>query len=165
MGRLGWCAHGDVAPWISDAWSTHTSQHLFDPYSFSHIQHGIIFFLILTALRVPPRYRIWAALLLESGWEVLENTPLVIERYRAVTASLEYFGDSVANSAGDLLCALAGYLIAARISPKIAVAILLSIEIAMVLSIRDSLSLNILMLLAPLDAIREWQHAPHLLKG
>lgn len=157
IGRVPWCAAMDPALWISDAWSSHTSQHLLDPYSFSHFQHGVIFFAALSLLRVQPRYSIWIALLIESAWELLENSPLIIDRYRTATAALDYYGDSVVNSVGDLLSALGGYLAASLLSWRITLLIYAALEIGMLIFIKDSLTLNVIMLIHPLDWIKTWQ--------
>ncbi len=160
MGRVVWCRCGSSALWAGDIWSEHTSQHLLDPYSFSHYQHGLVFYAFLWWL-LRGRVGLWGrgglAILLEAGWEVLENSPLVIERYRAGTISADYSGDSILNSLGDLLCCGAGYVTAAWVPAVASVALFLVIEVAMVVLLRDSLLLNVLMLLAPSEAVRTWQ--------
>jgi len=160
LGRVPWCSCGSSALWVGGIWSEHTSQHLLDPYSFSHYQHGLLFYGFLWwCLRT--RVGVWErgvlALLLEAGWEVLENTPLVIDRYRAGTISADYMGDSILNSMGDLACCAAGYLTAAGIPALASLALFLVIEVSMVIWLRDSLLLNVWMLLAPNQAIRTWQ--------
>jgi len=160
MGRIAWCGCGSWSLWAGDIWSRHTSQHLLDPYSFSHYQHGLVFYALLWWL-LRGRVGVWGrgglAIVLEAGWEILENSPLVIERYRAGTISADYTGDAILNSMGDLLCCGAGYLTAAWAPAWASVALFLVIEGAMVLLLRDSLLLNVLMLLAPNAAIRAWQ--------
>jgi hypothetical protein len=160
LGRIPWCICHGFELWKGEAWSSHTSQHLFDPYSFSHVQHGLLFFLVLWLLKVAPARGIWIALFVELGWEVLENTSLIIDRYRAATASLDYFGDSIGNSVGDLISCLAGFLVAARYSWKWSLALYIGIEIVMLLAIRDCLTLNVLMLLYPIEPIKQWQVRP-----
>lgn len=160
LGRIPWCSCGSGALWVGGIWSEHTSQHLLDPYSFSHYQHGLVFYGFLWwCLR--GRIGVWErgllALLLEAGWEVLENTPLVIDRYRAGTISADYTGDSILNSMGDLACCAAGYLTAAWIPAQGSLVLFLVIEVTMVLWLRDSLLLNVWMLLAPNQAVRTWQ--------
>lgn len=159
LGRVWWCGCGSAVPWAWDVNSQHNSQHLCDPYFFSHLQHGLLLFLLLlpVASVAGPRWRWFAALLIEAGWEVLENTPLVIERYRAGTISLDYYGDSIANSLSDLTACAAGYLLARCVGRRWVLVVFVAIELAMIVLIRDSLLLNILMLLYPLDAVRGWQ--------
>lgn len=159
MGRVWWCGCGSPVPWSFDVWSRHNSQHLVDPYSLSHFLHGLAFYLLLFPLArwVPLRARFLVAFGLEAGWEVLENTPMVIERYREVTMSLDYYGDSIVNSIGDLLCFLPGWWLAARARVPVSVVTYVSVELLTALWIRDGLLLNVIMLLWPLDAIRTWQ--------
>ncbi|MDO8649280.1 MAG: DUF2585 family protein [Candidatus Peregrinibacteria bacterium] len=158
MGRIPWCECG-FGLLETSAWSTSTSQHFVDPYTLSHILHGLIFYAVLNLFRkrIPLQYRLLIALGIEVGWEVLENSPIIIERYRAQTASLEYFGDSILNSLGDVLSALVGFWMAHRFSWKWTLGLLIVIEFAMLWAIRDNLTLNIIMLLTPIQAIKEWQ--------
>lgn len=160
MGRLPWCSCG-FGIWTWSAWSSETSQHLGDPYSFSHVLHGIIFFWILffAAKRIPLRWKFMIALLVEVAWEILENSPLIINRYRAATASLDYFGDSILNSVGDVGFCLLGFWLATKLPWKWTLALVIAIELIMLWTIRDNLTLNIVMLLSPVAAIREWQLA------
>ena len=145
--------------WTWSAWSSETSQNFGDPYSFSHILHGIIFFWILTAIarRAPLEWKFIGAMLIEIGWEILENSPLIINRYRATTASLDYYGDSILNSLGDIAFCMLGFWLAWRMPWKWTLATLVGIELIMLVTIRDNLTLNILMLLTPVSAIRDWQ--------
>lgn len=159
LGQPWWCSCGSwkVASW--DIWSSHNSQHLFDPYSFSHFLHGVIFCLVFRGLlkrSSTSMLFIWA-MCLEGLWEIAENTPWIINRYREATISLDYFGDSIANSLVDLCCCALGFLLSERIPRLVAVTMIVVIELSMVFWIRDSLFLNILMLIYPVDAIREWQ--------
>ena len=158
MGRIAWCKCG-FGLWTSHAWSNETSQMLADPYSFTHVIHGIIFYFVLRYLMpsIPLHARLLAAMVIEVGWEVLENTPFTINRYRAGTASLDYEGDSVLNSLGDILSALAGFCLAARLSWKWILAMVVAIELILLITIRDNLTLNIIMLLYPIEAIKRWQ--------
>lgn len=160
LGRIGWCRCGSPAPWSGDIWSSHNSQHLLDPYSFSHFQHGLVFYALLWLLarrRLAVGARGVLALLLEAGWEVLENTPLVIDRYRTGTISLDYTGDAILNSMGDLLSCGSGYVLAAVAPPLASAFVFLAIEATMLAVLRDSLLLNVWMLLAPSEAVRRWQ--------
>lgn len=154
LSREFFCECGEFLFWVADPNSPHTSQHLFDPYSFSHFQHGLVFFLILGALKIP---KIEWAILIESLWEFAENTPLVINRYRTATIALGYTGDSITNSIFDVLCCAAGFYLAKKINWKFSLVIYLVIEIGMLIAYKDSLILNVIMLLIPLDVIKEWQ--------
>lgn len=161
MGRLPWGPDGRFGWWEGNIWSSEQSQRFADPYVFSHLTHGFLFYwlLWLVARRVPVSTRFLGAVLLEASWEILENSPLIIDRYRAVTISLGYVGDSVLNSMSDLLMAGLGFLLASRLPWKVSVAIVLAMEIGTAWWVRDNLTLNIIMLTWPIDAIRAWQSA------
>lgn len=152
-GRFGW--------WDGDIWSSENSQRVADAYSFSHIVHGILFFglLWLVARRLPLSYRFAIALLLEAGWEVLENSPLIINRYREATIALGYVGDSVLNSCSDIAMMALGFWFASRARIWISVAAVLAMEIFCLLWVRDNLTLNVIMLIHPIDALKAWQSA------
>jgi hypothetical protein len=152
-----WCKYG-LGFWTG-AWTNCTSQHLLDPYTFSHVLHGIIFywFLWFIAPNVAIQWRMIWAMTIEVGWELLENSPWVIERYRQQTASLDYTGDSIINSLGDLLATAAGFYVASRVSWKAAVVIYIAFELGMLWVARDNLTLNVLMLFFPLEAVKQWQ--------
>jgi hypothetical protein len=156
-GRPAWCKSG-FGFW-SAAWSDCASQHLFDPYSLTHVLHGIIFFWLLRPLasRMDLRWRLIAALVLEIGWELLENSPWVIERYRQDTASLDYTGDSIVNSLCDTIAAIVGFVFASRATWKIALAAFIVVELGLAYFVRDNLTLNVFMLFFPLDSLKEWQ--------
>ena len=158
-GRIWWCESGDLALWISSHSSSHTSQHLFDPYTFSHLLHGLIFYglLHLVAPRLHVSWRLFVAVLIETGWELLENSPVIIERYRKATASLGYTGDSIANSVMDILACVVGFVVARYIGWKGSVVIVVLTELIMLALIRDNLTLNIVMLIYPIQAIKSWQ--------
>jgi uncharacterized membrane protein YiaA len=132
---------------------------LFDWYSASHIVHGILFYAILwwLARRRPVEQRFLAALMIETIWEVLENTPMVIDRYRAATASLGYTGDSALNSLSDIGMMALGFLAARRLPLWATLALVAALELVPLAAIRDNLTLNVLMLLAPIEAIKVWQ--------
>ncbi len=152
-GHFGW--------WEGNIWSSENSQRVADPYSFSHIVHGILFYagLWLVARKLQPRLRLMIALAIESGWEMLENSPIIIERYRAATISLGYDGDSVLNSMSDILMMCLGFFLASRLQPRYAFIAVLAMELGCAFCIRDNLILNIIMLIHPNDAIRHWQMA------
>ncbi len=159
MGRLPLGPDGRFGWWEGSIWSSEQSQRLADPYSFSHVEHGLLFYAVLwlVARRAPVGYRFLAAVLLEAGWEILENSPLIINRYREVTISLGYVGDSVLNSLSDILMMCLGYLLATRSRAWASCVLVAVIEIGMLLWVRDSLMLNIIMLVHPIDAIKTWQ--------
>jgi len=159
MGRVVWCTEGDLSPISFDTWSTHNSQHLLDAYSFSHFQHGLVFFaaLVLLGRERWQGARFVVATVLEAAWEVLENTSWIIDKYRENTVSLDYFGDSIANSLSDLACCGLGYIVARRLPWWGTLLLFVGIELAMVFAIKDSLLLNVLMLVYPLDAVKAWQ--------
>lgn len=160
MGRLWWCKHGDAAIYVHEAWnSSHTSQHFFDPYTFTHVLHGVLFFWIAGLVFSEAR-RNWAlpfSIVAECAWEILENSNYVIDRYRENTASLDYFGDSIGNAFGDVLACALGFVVATRLGWWRSLIFFLAVEAVLLLWIKDGLLLNILMLLYPLDSIKQWQ--------
>ena len=159
QGRVWWCQVGDYSPWSGEVWSAHNSQHLFDPYTFTHILHGVLFYWLTFLIfgRMPIVWRLLIALSVECAWEFVENTDAVINRYREATISLDYFGDSIINSFGDILSFAAGFFIAHKLKLWLSLAFFLLVEIILLFWIRDSLILNIIMLIYPLDAIKKWQ--------
>ena len=158
-GRLIICACNRILLWVGDTCSSYNSQQLFDPYSFTHILHGFLFFWLIALFgrRIAPAWQVWIAISLEAAWEVLENTSFVIDRYRTETAALGYQGDTILNSFGDLLCALVGFLVARRLGWRRSVIVFLVIEAVLIVWIHDSLLLEILMLIHPIEAIKVWQ--------
>ncbi len=159
MGRAWWCACGSPVPWSWDIWSSHNSQHLLDPYSLTHVLHGVILFYLLGAFlpRISTNRRFLIALIIESGWELLENSPLIIERYRSVTISLDYYGDSIANSISDILACGIGYLFAQKLGWRWSLALVVAFELFLLVTIRDCLALNVIMLVQPIEAVKQWQ--------
>jgi Protein of unknown function (DUF2585) len=159
MGRKIWGIGGQPGIWAGDVNSEHNSQYLTDPYSFSHLTHGILLYGLLwtVARKLPRGARAVIAIALEAGWEVLENTNMVIERYRATTISLHYYGDSVMNSMCDILTCVVGFMIAAILPTRVTIVAVFVLEIGLALWIRDGLLLNIVMLIHPIPAIRSWQ--------
>jgi len=161
LGRSPLGPDGTFGFWEGDIWSDGCSQRVADAYSFSHIGHGIIFFafLWLVARRIPVGGRYLIAVLIEAGWELLENSPLIINRYREATMALGYSGDSVLNSVSDLLMMSLGFFLAWRLPVWAGVLLLVGMEIGCALWVRDNLTLNVIMLIHPIDAIKEWQMA------
>ncbi len=161
MGRQWWCDCGGYVPWSWTVQSSHNSQHLIDPYFFTHVLHGMIFFAVLKVLlpRLDAGTRFLIAVIIESAWEILENSPMIIERYRAATISLNYYGDSIANSICDVLACVLGYWLASRIGWRWSILFFVTVELVLMATIRDSLTLNVLMLVYPIEAIKQWQSA------
>ena len=159
IGQPLWCKCGGLSPWSWDIWSSHNSQHLVDPYFFTHVLHGVVLCGLLYWLprRVSEPSRFLTAVILEAGWEILENSPTIIERYRAATISKDYFGDSIINSGGDLIACIIGYLLARQLGFRRSMVFFLLTELILLLTIRDSLLLNVLMLVWPIEAIKRWQ--------
>ena len=159
MGRNPICTCGTVDLWVGLRDSPKTSQMLADWYSLSHIVHGLLFYagLWLVARRWPAEWRFVVALLIEASWEVTENTPFVIDRYRETTAALGYTGDSVINSLSDILMMCFGFLLARKLPVWAALALLIVLEVVPLFVIRDNLALNIWNLLAPNPAVAAWQ--------
>jgi uncharacterized membrane protein YjdF len=159
MGRTPLCTCGDIRLWAGDVHSPDNSQQIADWYSPSHVIHGFLFFLVLQWLlpRVTAGWRLAIAVALESGWEILENSPLIIERYRQATIAIGYTGDSILNSVSDIAMMTAGFLLAGRLGTLRTLLLALALELLTLAVIRDNLTLNILMLAWPVDAIRVWQ--------
>lgn len=159
MGHPAICTCGYVKLWHGVPLSSENSQHIADWYTFSHVIHGFAFYGLtwLLARRQPLGVRLVAAVVLECGWEVFENTDFVINRYREVTVSLDYYGDSVLNSVMDVVSMALGFVLAARLRVWVTVVLLVAFEVFVGYAIRDNLLLNIIMLLYPVEAIRRWQ--------
>ena len=158
-GRMLLCSCGEFKFWVGDTCSSSNSQQLFDPYSFTHILHGVLLFWLMALLwrRLAPSTQLCLALALEAAWEIFENTKFVIDRYRTETAALGYEGDTIVNSLGDLACALVGFLVARKLGLRRSLVLFVLVEIVLLIWIKDSLLLQLLMLIRPVESIKLWQ--------
>lgn len=165
MGRPPICTCGEIDLWVNSAASPRTSQMLADWYAPSHILHGFIFYGVLTCLfrRWSVGQRLFVATLIEAAWEIVENSPVIIDRYREATIAIGYTGDSVLNSISDIAMMGIGFWLARKLPLWMTVIVVAVLEIVPLLVIRDNLTLNVWMLLAPNPALREWQAGPPLL--
>ena len=163
QGRLWWCSCDYLLLWSGDPWSSDNYQHLLDPYSFTHLLHGFLFcgLIALIAPRLRKAWQLWLAISLEAVWEVIENSRFVIERYREETVALGYQGDTIVNSLVDILLCGLGFVLARRLGFRRTLALFVVTEVALAVWIRDNLSLNVLMLIYPIEAVKEWQAAGH----
>ncbi|MFV0369885.1 MAG: DUF2585 domain-containing protein [Hyphomicrobiaceae bacterium] len=159
MGRLAICKCDYVKFWHGVVQSSENSQHLTDWYTFSHVLHGLIFYAVLTYLmpRASWTARLLVAVCIEAGWEIVENTEMVINRYRTATISMDYFGDTVINSIMDNVAMVVGFIAAALLPVRISIGLGVATELFMAWMIRDNLTLNVIMLLWPVEAIARWQ--------
>ena len=162
-GRLWICSCGTLHLWAGDTCSSSNSQQFLDPYSFTHVLHGVVYFWLIALLvklawpRLRSAWQLWLAVTVAALWELFENSSVIIQRYREATAALGYEGDTVVNSMGDLLCCVAGFMIARRLGLRRSVIAFVGTEVVLLFWIRDSLLLDILMLVHPFAAIKAWQ--------
>lgn len=163
-GRPWWCACQSWVPWSTDINGRHNSQHFLDPYSVSHFEHGLLFFVFLLLFpRLTLAWRFVCAVSMECAWELIENSSFIVDRYRAATVSSDYYGDSVTNSLSDVIFAGSGFLVAwlivrhASLGWRAWWALIAACELGLVFTIRDSLAINVIMLAHPIDSIRVWQ--------
>ena len=159
QGRLWWCSCGQIRLWAGDIWSSDNSQHLFDPYSFTHLLHGFVFYWLLawSLPRLSPLWRLWLALSIEAVWEMIENSNSIIQRYRDTTLALGYQGDTIINAMGDLLMCGLGVALARRLGFWRTLMLFILTELVLLVWIRDGLLLNIIMLIYPIEAVKAWQ--------
>lgn len=161
QGRVWFCKCSQIKVWSGDVWSQHNSQHLLDPYSITHVSHGLIFALLFLSWpwtrRWPFPWRLAAAVSIEALWEVVENSVWIIDRYRESTMALGYSGDSIVNSLGDIACFMLGFLFASRVKWYWSAGLFVATELLLLATIRDNLTLNVLMLLWPVQAVKHWQ--------
>jgi hypothetical protein len=159
QGRIWVCSCGDVRLWVGNTWSPENSQQFLDPYSFTHLLHGFIFYGLLALIipRWPLAWRLWLAVSFEALWEIVENTNFIIDRYRGVTVAIGYQGDTILNSLGDILSFGVGFMLARRLGLFRSVGVFVVTEVVLLIWIRDSLTLNVIMLVWPIDAIKAWQ--------
>ena len=158
-GRSWFCSCDRFFLWVGDAWSSDTSQHLLDPYSFTHVLHGVVvgWLILWLTPRLSWVWQLWLAVAVEAAWELVENSEFVIRRYREGTAALGYFGDSIVNSLGDIAMCGLGFLLVRWLGFRRSLVLFVAVEAVLLLWIRDSLILSLLMLIYPVEGIKHWQ--------
>ena len=159
MGRPSICTCGYIQFWYGDLNGAGLSQHLTDWYTFTHITHGFGFYFLLRWLapRASFGLRLTLMLGLETSWEIMENSPFIIDRYRQSALAQGYDGDSVANSLSDSVSTLLGFVLACLLPARLSLALVLASEVFLAFAIRDNLSLNIIQLVHPTQAVSAWQ--------
>lgn len=159
LGHVTVCKCGYIKFWHGIPGSSENSQHLADWYTFSHVIHGFLLYFLLRLIlpRAPISFLLVLAVTIEAGWEILENTSFIIDRYRSETISFNYFGDSIVNSLADTAAMIVGFVVAGQAPVWLTVVLIIVFEAIPLYAIRDNLTLNIIMLLHPFDAIHQWQ--------
>lgn len=159
MGRTAICTCGYVKLWEGDNFGPGNSQHISDWYTFSHIIHGFIFYYAVRKFfpKLPAYMQLLIALVVEAAWELLENSPMIIDKYRSTTASVDYYGDSILNSLSDIIAMTLGFVVASRVSWKVIVPAAILMELVTIYFIRDALIFNVIMLIYPFEFIKTWQ--------
>jgi hypothetical protein len=167
MGRIPICKCGYVKFWHGGRGDSEMSQHLTDWYTYSHVLHGIVFYWLLSVVfrgHLSVGARLVMAVAIEGAWELFENSPFIINRYRTQTISRDYYGDSIINSVGDMLAMLVGFLLASRLPAWVTVFLLIATEVMLLALIRDNLTLNVIMLIHPIEGLKAWQAAGGLIR-
>jgi len=164
MGRLWICKCDKVLLWYGYTNGSGNSQHLSDWYSFTHVIHGFMFYGLLRLFfrKLPVSIRLILTIILEGAWEVFENTSFTIERYRAGTIALDYYGDSIINSLSDIVFCIFGFILARKFPVKVSLAFVIALEIGLGILVHDNLTLNIVMLPFPIESVKNWQATPAL---
>ena len=163
QGRRWWRSCDYLCLWSGETWSSDNSQNLFGSFTFTHVLHGFLFcgLVALILPRLSALWRLWIAVSIEALWEIVENSEFVIRRYREWTVAHGYYGDTIVNSLGDILASGIGFVLARHLGFRRALVLFMLTEVVLILWIRDSLLLNVLMLVYPIEAIKEWQMAGH----
>jgi len=153
------CTCGTIKLWVGNVSSEENSQQLTDWYTYTHVIHGFGFYLLawLIAPRASFGLRFALAIGLEAGWEIIENSPFIIDRYRQLALDQGYFGDSVINSVGDTLAGAFGFVLARALPVWTTVLLAIAMELFVGYMIHDNLTLNIIQLIHPTEAISHWQ--------
>jgi len=159
QGRFWWCACGGLSPWVNDVRGPHNSQHFLDPYSLTHMLHGVVFCGLLFCIvpRLSTIWRLSLAVSMEALWEIVENSAFIIHRYRQTALAQGYEGDTILNSMGDVLLCSIGFTLASYLGFRRSILLFAATELILLVLIRDSLFLSIVTLIHPFDAISAWQ--------
>lgn len=159
MGQSFMYEGGYIKLWHGVVLSDGNSQHLTDWYTLSHIIHGFLFYGLLSFFfpRLSFTTRLFIAVGIEVGWELFENTDMIINRYREQALAQGYAGGSIVNSLGDVVSMIGGFMGAWRFPLWVSVILVAMLELVALYFIRDALFLNIIQLIYPIDAVGIWQ--------